>query len=87
VSGSRSRKELKYLAPARDAKALWRSEREWREAFDQVFEATTPELERAGIELHAQDRCEYSKYATVCLGGRPKRRYARGQGGGDLFSL
>jgi hypothetical protein len=39
-------------------------------AFDQVFEAITPELERA--ELHAQDRqsclCEYSKYATSVVG-------------------
>jgi hypothetical protein len=85
VSGPGSRKGLNCLL-GRDPKAAWRSEREWRSAFDEVWDAITPELKRSGIELHAQDMqsclCEFSKYETIRNGGRPKRRYLRGQGGG-----
>jgi hypothetical protein len=82
VSGPGSRKGLNYLL-GRDPKNPWRSEREWRQAFDAVWTAIEPELD--GIELHAQDLqnclCEFSKYETIRLGGRPKRWYKRGHGG------
>jgi alpha-glutamyl/putrescinyl thymine pyrophosphorylase clade 1 len=85
VSGPGSRKGLNYVL-GRDPMTSWRSERAWREAFDRVCAAIAPELRRAGIELHAQDEqsvlCEWAKYETIRLGGRPKRRYLRGRGGG-----
>jgi hypothetical protein len=84
VSGPGSRRGLNN-ALGRDPKTSWRSEDEWRRAFDQVCGAIAPELKQAGIKLHAQDLqnclCEFSKYETIRLGGRPKRRYLRGGGG------
>ena len=88
MSGPGSRKGLNYVV-GRDPKTAWRSEREWRSAFDEVWDTIAPELKRSGIELHAQDfqscLCEFSKYETIRNGGRAKRRYQRGQDSGGLF--
>ena len=53
-----------------------------------LFDAATPELEDAGLDLHAQDRqsilCEFDKYERVRLNeGNPRRRFHGG--GSSLF--
>jgi hypothetical protein len=78
ASGPGSRQGLNRVL-GRPPKTPW-TEGDWRAAFDRVRAVITPELDRIGIELHAQDLqnclCEYAKYERVRLGeGKLKRKF------------
>lgn len=78
ASGSGSRRGMNYIL-SRDPKSPWQED-DWRQKLNKLQTATSVQLKRHKIELHAQDLqnclCEWSKMERARLTGQmPKQRY------------